>query len=204
MNCRPRPRHFVLLVAALLLSAGLSAREAPDPGIDELVQRLGLRAADTPVSERPGWRKPERVIVRGDVGQVAALEPFAPGVELVPAPTLEAAVAAAPTADAVIGYCDETLLAAGAGIRWLQLPYAGAERCVSIPAIAERDVLVTNAQRVYGPEIAEHVLAMMLSLTRGLYRYAEAQARGVWVRDLVAEEKLRPAPVATAGGWLRG
>ncbi len=190
MTCPHRSRLFVLLAAALLLSTGLSASEAPDPGIDELIQRLGLRAAETPVRERSGWRKPERVIVRGGAEQVAGLEPFAPGVDLVPAPTLEDAVAAAPTADAVIGYCDESLLAAGPGIRWLQLPYAGAERCVSIPAIAERDVLVTNAQRVYGPEIAEHVLAMMLSLTRGLHRYAEAQARGAWERTLVPEEKL--------------
>jgi phosphoglycerate dehydrogenase-like enzyme len=181
---------IIPLAAVVCLPGALTAREAPDPGIDQLIERLGLRAADKPVSERPGWRKPKRIIVRGDAEQVAALEAFAPGVELVAAPTLDEAVAAAPAADGVIGFCDEALLAAGPGIRWLQLPYAGAERCVSIPAVAERDILVTNAQRVYGPEIAEHVLAMMLSLTRGLHRYAEAQARGSWERGLVPEEKL--------------
>ena len=185
-------RHcLIITVAAVLcLPATLTAREAPDPGIDQLIERLGLRPADKPVRERAGWEKPARVIVRGDAERVAALKAFAPGVELIAAPTADAAVAAAATADAVIGYCDESLLAAGPGIRWLQLPYAGAERCVSIPAVAERDVLVTNAQRVYGPEIAEHVLAMMLSLTRGLHHYAGAQARGRWERDLVPEEKL--------------
>lgn len=184
-------RSLLVLVAAFLcLPATLPASEAPDSGIDQLIQRLGLRSADKPVRERSGWKAPQRVVVRGDAEQVATLEPLAPGVELVPAPTLEAAVAAAPTADAVIGFCDESLLAAGPGIRWLQLPYAGAERCVAIPAIAERDILVTNAQRVYGPEIAEHVLAMMLSLTRGLHRYADAQARGSWERELVPEEQL--------------
>ena len=186
----PQRCLIVLVTAVLCLPGPLSAREAPDPGIGQLIERLGLRAADKPVSERPGWRKPERIIVRGNAAQVATLAPFAPGVELVAAETLDAALAAAATADAVIGFCDESLLAAGPGIRWLQLPYAGAERCVAIPAIAERDILVTNAQRVYGPEIAEHVLAMMLSLTRGLHRYAEAQARGVWERELVPEEKL--------------
>ena len=185
-------RHcLIITVAAVLcLPATLTAREAPDPGIDQLIERLGLRPADKPVRERAGWEKPARVIVRGDAERVAALKAFAPGVELIAAPTADAAVAAAATADAVIGYCDESLLAAGPGIRWLQLPYAGADLCVSIPAVAERDVLVTNAQRVYGPEIAEHVLAMMLSLTRGLHHYAGAQARGRWERDLVPEEKL--------------
>jgi phosphoglycerate dehydrogenase-like enzyme len=185
-------RHCLIITVAaqLCLPATLTAREAPDPGIDQLIERLGLRPADKPVRERAGWEKPARVIVRGDAERVAALKAFAPGVELIAAPTADAAVAAAATADAVIGYCDESLLAAGPGIRWLQLPYAGAERCVSIPAVAERDVLVTNAQRVYGPEIAEHVLAMMLSLTRGLHHYAGAQARGRWERDLVPEEKL--------------
>ena len=185
-------RHCLIITVAaqLCLPATLTAREAPDPGIDQLIERLGLRPADKPVRERAGWEKPARVIVRGDAERVAALKAFAPGVELIAAPTADAAVAAAATADAVIGYCDESLLAAGPGIRWLQLPYAGAERCVSIPAVGERDVLVTNAQRVYGPEIAEHVLAMMLSLTRGLHHYAGAQARGRWERDLVPEEKL--------------
>ena len=184
-------RCLIVLVAALVCLPGTpSASEAPDSGIGQLIERLGLRSADEPVRERPGWKKPKTVVVRGDAGHVATLEPFAPGVELVAAPTLDDAVSAAATADAVIGFCDESLLAAGPGIRWLQLPYAGAERCVAIPAIAERNILVTNAQRVYGPEIAEHVLAMMLSLTRGLHRYAEAQARGVWERGLVPEELL--------------
>ena len=181
----------VLFLAAALMPFGATlARDMPDPGIDQLIEQLGLRAAKAPVSERAGWSKPERVIVRGDAEQVDALGPFAPGVELVPAPTLEDAVAAAAGADAVIGFCAEALLDAGADIRWLQLPYAGAERCVSIPAVAERDILVTNAQRIYGPEIAEHVLAMMLSLTRGLHLYAEAQGRGVWERELIPEDKL--------------
>jgi phosphoglycerate dehydrogenase-like enzyme len=72
----------------------------------------------------------------------------------------------------------------------VQLPYAGAERCVAVPAIRERNILVTNAQRIYGPEIAEHVLAMVLSFTRGLYRYIPAQSEGAWNRGLVAEDRL--------------
>ncbi len=80
--------------------------------------------------------------------------------------------------------------AAGPGIRWIQLPYAGAERCVALDAVQERDILVTNAQRVYGPEIAEHVMAMLLMFSRGLYLYFPEQQAGRWTRDAVPEERL--------------
>mgnify|MGYP000526602987 CR=1 FL=1 len=76
-----------------------------------------------------------------------------------PSQTAEAAADLVAGADALIGFCSADLLAAGTSLRWIQLPYAGAERCLAIPAVRERDLLVTNAQRVYGPEIAEHEIA---------------------------------------------
>jgi phosphoglycerate dehydrogenase-like enzyme len=108
----------------------------------------------------------------------------------VAAETEEEAIAAAPGADALIGFCSEPILEAGRDIRWIQLPYAGAERCVAIPAVRERDILVTNAQRIYGPEIAEHVLAMTLMFSRGLYVYYPEQQAGRWSRGAVPEERL--------------
>jgi phosphoglycerate dehydrogenase-like enzyme len=79
---------------------------------------------------------------------------------------------------------------AGPDIRWIQLPYAGAERCVALPAVRERNILITNAQRIYGPEIAEHVLAMTLMFSRGLYVYYPEQQAGRWSRSAVPEERL--------------
>jgi phosphoglycerate dehydrogenase-like enzyme len=187
---RTLPCCALMILSCVALTLPLTAGATPDPETARLIEALGLREDTAPVSERDGWRKPQRVVVRGQPEQVQTLAPLAPGVELIPAPTAEDAVAAAADADAVMGFCSPELLEAGPGIRWLQLPYAGAERCVSIPAVAERGLLVTNAQRVYGPEIAEHVLAMMLSLTRGLHQYAEAQSRGRWEPNLIPEEKL--------------
>ena len=102
----------------------------------------------------------------------------------------EQAVLAAPGAQGLIGFCSAEILEAGPDIQWVQLPYAGAERCVALSAIHERNILVTNAQRIYGPEIAEHVMAMILSFTRGLYRFIPAQSEGAWDRRLVPEERL--------------
>lgn len=39
---------------------------------------------------------------------------------------------------------------------------------------------MTNAQRLYGPPIAEHVIGMMLAFSRGLPAYLDAQREGRW------------------------
>ena len=49
-------------------------------------------------------------------------------------------------------------------------------------ANAQRKPLLTNMQRVLGPQIAEHSLALMFSLTRGLHRYAGQQRERQWRR----------------------
>jgi phosphoglycerate dehydrogenase-like enzyme len=184
-------RRMLVPLFCLMMAAG------PVVSADDLVasarpviQRLELVESDTPLAERPGWRKPERIIVRTSPERIAWLQAAAPGVELVPAETAEQAVLAAPGAQGVIGFCSAEILEAGPDIQWVQLPYAGAERCVAVPAIHERNILVTNAQRIYGPEIAEHVMAMILSFTRGLYRFIPAQSEGAWNRRLVPEERL--------------
>jgi phosphoglycerate dehydrogenase-like enzyme len=183
---------FISLAVALLAQSLARAgdAEALAEQARPVIERLGLRESEKPVREAPGWKRPSRIVVRGDAERARWLQPAAPGVELVPASSTEEAIAVAAGADGVVGFCAPELLEAGTGIRWLQLPYAGAEYCLAIPAIRERGILVTNAQRIYGPEIAEHVMAMILSFTRGLYRYIPQQARSTWERGLVAEENL--------------
>jgi len=175
---------------ALALSSGVGVAADEDDASARVVAELGLRQAPVPVRERAGWRKPKRVVVRADAARVAWLQQVAPDVELVPAPTIDAALALIGEADAVIGFCSEQLLGAAPELRWIQLPYAGAERCLQVPAITERQILVTNAQRVYGPEIAEHVMAMLLNFSRGLYWYRTAQIEGKWEPGLVPEDRL--------------
>ena len=172
------------LLAAFLTSAPAAAAPAT-PEVASIVARLGLEEAPAPVSERPGWRRPDRVLVpEMDAERLAWLQEAAPGVELVPVGSLAEAVAAAPGAGAVIGFCHADVLAAGPGIAWVQILSAGAERCVSVPAVRERDVLLTNMQRVAGPVMAEHVIAMMFALGRKLPAFIQAQPEGRWDRGL--------------------
>ena len=186
------PLRVIPAVAALGLLAMMTSppASAADAETTATVQSLGLEEGAAPVRERSGWRKPAKVVVRTTPERLEWLTEVAEGVELVAAPTAEAALAAVPGADGVIGFCSEALLEAGTDLRWIQLPYAGAERCVSLPAVRERDILVTNAQRIYGPEIAEHVMAMLLMFSRGLYVYLPEQQAGRWTRDAVPEERL--------------
>jgi phosphoglycerate dehydrogenase-like enzyme len=174
--------NWLLAAIAVLAAGGTTAQEPAGSKAAGVIEHYGLEQSTTPVGERPGWRKPQRILVGSFISGIAeALQPAAPGVEFVVAKPGEIAEQAAGV-DAVIGFCTPELLAAGKNIRWIQLVTAGVESCVAIPAVRERDILVTNMQRIGGPIIAEHVMGMVLALTRGIDVYVPAQARGEWRR----------------------
>ncbi len=180
-----RSRSLVVTLGVALLLGGLTtgwAQEA-DERTAALVKSLGLREAETPLRETPGWQKPQRILVVGvPENRLASLRAAAPGVELVTAASDRDARAAAAGADAIIGSCDADLVRAGARVRWVQTYNAGVERCLGTPVFAERNILLTNMQRVAGPAMAEHVLALMLSFARSLPAYHDAQRRSSWNR----------------------
>jgi phosphoglycerate dehydrogenase-like enzyme len=61
---------------------------------------------------------------------------------------------------------------------------------VAIPAFAERGIVLTNMQKIAGPVMSEHVLALILGLTRGLATYIPAQKRGEWADEAVPESRM--------------
>ncbi|HLB83281.1 MAG TPA: D-2-hydroxyacid dehydrogenase, partial [Steroidobacteraceae bacterium] len=149
-----------------------------------LVKRYGLEESKAPVRERAGWAPPRKVLVWNRTPQLlSTLQSAAPGVDLIPAANQAEAVRLAAEADAVIGFCSEEVLAAGPRIRWVQVFWAGVEDCVSVPALRERAVLLTNMQRVAGPVMAEHVVAMMLAFARGLQFFIPERAAGRWTDE---------------------
>jgi phosphoglycerate dehydrogenase-like enzyme len=89
-----------------------------------------------------------------------------------------------PEADVVVaqGLSDQELARAGR-LRWLSSVAAGLEE-IATPALLARGVAVTSASGVHGPNIAEHVLAMMLMFMRDLPRLYRAQLARRWERDL--------------------
>jgi phosphoglycerate dehydrogenase-like enzyme len=170
-----------LSLAWLAVLGAVSAEAADAP--TSVIEHYGLEQAATPVRERSGWRKPKRILVGSFIPGIAEqLQSAAPGVEIVVA-SREDLVKQAAGADVVIGFCTPELIAAGKSIRWVQVLAAGVENCVAIPAVRERDILVTNMQRIGGPIIAEHVMGMVLTFTRGIDVYLAAQPRAEWRRS---------------------
>jgi phosphoglycerate dehydrogenase-like enzyme len=156
--------------------------------------------------DRPGWAPPKKVLLMGaDEAVAARMREVAPGAAVVAAPDRAAAVKEAADADVVIGECVPEVIRAGARLRWVQRMYAGVERCVAIPEIAERGIVLTNMQKVAGSVMAEHVLALMFGLTRGLADYLPAQQEGEWADEAVPESRMwevkgRTMLVAGLGG----
>lgn len=178
MKCRS------LLASACVSVLIAASAGAAENSADKVIEHYGLQQDGTPVKERKGWRKPKRILVGGFAAQLGPqLQSAAPDVEFIVAGTPEAKAKIA-SIDATIGVCNADVLGAGKSIQWIQLVTAGVENCVSVPAVKERNILVTNMQRISGPIIAEHVMAMMLAFTRGLDLYIPAQAKGNWMPGL--------------------
>ena len=144
-----------------------------------LLRDLGLKEGPSPTKHDPGWTKPKKVLVpRFSPLRMAALQVVAGDVQLVPYRNAREAVRLVADADAVIGVCTPELVRAGKKLRWIQVPSAGVERYVTIPELAERGIVLTNAQRIYGPEIADHAFAMLLAFTRGIRSIVAHRTKG--------------------------
>jgi phosphoglycerate dehydrogenase-like enzyme len=180
-----------LAACIVLFTAASGAGAADDAATARLIADLGLQESATALADRPGWQAPRKVLVMdADAERLAWMQPVAPGVTLIGAADRAETVRVASDADAVIGECVAEVIQAGPRIRWVQRMYAGVERCVAIPAFAERGIVLTNMQKIAGPVMSEHVLALMFGLARGLATYVPAQARGEWADEAVPESRM--------------
>jgi phosphoglycerate dehydrogenase-like enzyme len=153
-----------------------------------LIEQIGLRESGTPSRDLPGWSRPEKVVVRLlDPAHLADLQAVAPGVEIVAVDSQEQAVEAARDAQVMIGYCNEELIAGGKQLHWIQVYSAGVDRCAPLPAMREGNKLLTNGQRIASPALAEHSIALMMALVRGLDLYHGNQLQQGWKRNVGLE-----------------
>jgi phosphoglycerate dehydrogenase-like enzyme len=174
-----------LTVCALLaaIPAGHAAASATSQSsATELIDRLGLHVDTQPVRERPGWRPPRIVLVNKEMeGLLPALKQAAPGARLIEVSAATPKEIAA--ADAAIGVCSAEVLAQARQLQWIQWPAAGVDRCVQQPLLREHHVLLTNLQRTMGPSMAEHVVGMMLALSRHFDYFFRQQQEAHWARE---------------------
>jgi phosphoglycerate dehydrogenase-like enzyme len=65
-------------------------------------------------------------------------------------------------------------------LRWFQQIGAGADWLMKQPELANSDLILTSASGVHAIPIAEHILALMLTLSRRIHRFAQAQRDHQW------------------------
>lgn len=176
-------RALVRCLLVFLVATWISAAAFGQSNIDSLVAQTGVEPGATTTREHPRWRAPRKVVVRDIAGLYDTLAAGEPGVELVRVRTEAQAIAAAPGADAVLGFCSKGVLDAAAEAVWIQVFSAGVERCVAHDRVGNGDVVLTNMQKMSSPVIAEHVVAMMLSLSRALPTFAKNMDSGRWLRN---------------------
>lgn len=181
------PNHFsrILGLLALITCLPVLATDLP-----ESLQGLGLRESSMASRDMAGWKKPERIVVWTPFGPqlIDQLQAVAPGVELVPVTNTEEAAAAVPGSQAVIGFCNSTVLNKADRLHWVQVFFAGVENCVSLPGM-QAGIVLTNGQRLSSPTIADHTIALTYALVRSIDTFHSNQAAGDWNRS--ASNSLR-------------
>ena len=176
------PALTLVLLASCALALIAHAADGPtgSAAADKLISDLGLHVAAQPVRELSGWRPPRKILVAAQIhDQLAELQKTAPQVKFIEISSNTPARDIA-EADAAIGICTPDVLEKAGKLRWIQWLGAGVERCVQQPLIRQRRPLITNLQRAAGGSMAEHVLGMMLVLSRKLNYFLAEQQRGHW------------------------
>ena len=163
------------------------------------VEELGLREGPSPTAGSTGWTRPRKVVVAdlwpGRTGQLARV---APGVDVVVASDREEAANLVADADAILGWLTPEILERGERLRWVSLYSAGIESYLTLPGFRESDVVLTNGQRLYAKGGAEHVLGMVLALSRRLHTAVSLQSERSWdTRPLTG-----PTPITGGGSEL--
>jgi len=177
---------------ALLTAAAPASAVEPEPGTVEMIKHLSLDETAQPLRDQPQWRKPDRIGVQVPgwikVNAPDAMQRFrraAGGVEVV-----EISGASDPRVaqlDAIVGLCSGPMLKAAGNLRWLHHYPVGVEGCALLPDIGKYEFIMTNSQRISGPTIAEHVIGLMMALTRNLAYYHRNQLEANWDRDVPAD-----------------
>jgi phosphoglycerate dehydrogenase-like enzyme len=181
-----------IAISALLLSAQAFALSAADPKATALIEELGLQQSAVASRDLPGWKAPGRIVVAyADADRVRQLQALVPQAEVLAAAQGEALAEQLASAQVVIGPCNAATLEAAKSLHWMQAFSVGVERCVGVPGLAERNIVLTNMQRTSGPPIAEHAIAMMLALARGLPQYARHQNEARWIDEAADQDGMR-------------
>ncbi len=181
-------RVRLLTIAALLLpvcfASTASGALAVEAGVQDTVPLGSTRNSVVAIPMTGGTEELVYLTTGMSDEHLAEIAELAPNITIVSGLDRETAVTFAGRADGVDAHLlSSAFLEAAPDLRWAQSWSAGVDRYIAIPELMARDeIVLTNMKGMYGPVIAEHVFAMMLSMTRDLEFYMDAGRRGVWER----------------------
>jgi D-2-hydroxyacid dehydrogenase (NADP+) len=85
-------------------------------------------------------------------------------------------------ADAVIGGLSQDQFAKARNLKWVQTYSAGVEG-LRWKEFLDSNIVLTNCKIVQGPNIADHAMALLLALTRGLNTFFTEKEKEHWDRE---------------------
>jgi phosphoglycerate dehydrogenase-like enzyme len=189
-------RISLLATLGLLLPAIAPAADDPQ-AVADVIAKFRVQESPTPVKERKAWRKPKKIVVIGGAPDREALSDAAGGAEIVIVRDSRAAIEPMKNADIIVGLtsypgaCEPEVLDGAKELRWILSMSAGVERCMTIPSVKSRDILITNARGLDSAAIAEHAMAMALALAHGLETSVINTTRARWSREDAAATQMQ-------------
>jgi phosphoglycerate dehydrogenase-like enzyme len=144
------------------------------------------------------WPQSKKIVVTGMPPEaVRQFQSAAPDVKVV-AVDRDKLLGEAADADAIFGTINPELFRAAKRLKWVQVYSAGVES-YRFPEFLSSDVVLTNAKIIQGPNIADHALAMLLSLTRELHRIIPNRTKEEWTRGQHRPIELRGKTAVVIG-----
>lgn len=103
-----------------------------------------------------------------------------------------------PDAEVMVGWqLRNEQLQKAKNLRWIHATTAAVHQLM-FPELIASDVRVTNSTDIHGPVVAEHAIALILALAKGLPLAAKYQAEHRWGQQDLWRSRLRPREIGGA------
>ena len=126
----------------------------------------------------------KKILVMGGPEVVNQLQKASPEVRIVPV-THDNAIQEIADADGFVGDIRPEEVRAAKKLKWVQVMSAGVEHVLFLSGgndLRDSNIVLTNNKVVQGPEIADHAMALLLSLSRRLPQYMADMRQEQWER----------------------
>ena len=185
-----------LLAALITLTPSLG--QSPPATRPAVAEEIGSTRNSVVAFPMPAGTRETLTFLCGemDEAEANALKAAAPNVRIISGLNRETAVQHAAEAHGIdVRVLSPRLLEAAPKWCWVMGLSAGVDRYMGIKPLVDNDrIVLTNMRAVHGPAIADHAMAMLLSLTRNLRFYDAAQRERQWA------ERDTPAPSTSLHG----